>query len=253
MSATWCNRKYSHPVNGRRVEDRPLSETRPVYVFLIHHDNVPQDIPESYGQLSKDVHLSRAIFQSAEDELRRICEDSCPEERFVVDASFTVLVRRDPLFEKESLFPEGFKYSAEEVLELQKPTVDVFVESGHGVQFPDGSWMSGLASDQFNGHMEYGSCCLCPKTGYMFNPDKFWGMSGNDVPNQQRVFGPPEGFTGGNRRSSTEECNVDTLATRRAEYDRIRQVMVKHERERASKAQESLDAFDRVHAQLMEH
>ena len=253
MSSTWRNRKYSHPVNGPRVEDRPLSETRPTYVFLIHPGNVPQDIPDSYGELPKDVNLSRAIFQTAENELRRICEDSCPEERFVVHASFMVLVRRDPLVEKESLFPEGFKYSAEEVLELKKPTVDVFVESGHGVQFPDGSWMSDLASNQFHGHMEYGSCCLCPKTGYMFNPDKFWGMSGNHVPNQQHVFGPPEGSTGGNRWSPTEDCNVATRATRRAEYDRIRQVIVQHERERARKAQESLDAFDRDHAQLMEH
>jgi hypothetical protein len=86
------------------------------------------------------------------------------------------------------------KYTEEELEELEKRTVDVYVPWGHGVQFPDGSWMSSLSCDHFHGHMDYGFCALCPKTGYNFNPDKFWGMSGYKVPRRSSVHhkDPPE-------------------------------------------------------------
>lgn len=257
MSAMWRKRKYSPGVNGCREEERPLNETRPAYVFITEPGNVPQDIPESFGVLARDVILSRKVFESAEDELERICllAGSFDEkERFeAVDASLKVLVRRDPLLEKEAYFPETFKYSADEKLELEKRIVDVFVPSGHGVLFPDGSWMSALASDQFHGHKDYGKCTLCPKTGYNFNPDKFWGMSGHEVPHNQHAFGPPAGSSGETRWTHTDHYEFNKLGTEssRAEYETVRQDMVERESNRARLAQESLESYDRANAQHM--
>jgi len=235
-----------------RVPDRPLSETRPTYVFLTDPYDLAKDIPESYGTTPKDVYLSRAIFETAEEQLHRIVEDSNPEERFSgIDAAFMGIIRRDPLEEKSGYFPEGKAYTEEESMELKKPKVDVFVQAGHGVVFPDGSWMTGLASQKFHGHMDYGSCALCPKTRYNFNPDKFWGKSGPNVPVGQHVFGPP----GGPPRSlsPTQEQRLQfNQENKRAKYDRTRQVMVEQESKRARKAQDSLEAFDRDHAQLLE-
>ena len=112
--------------------------------------------------------------------------------------------------------------------------------------------MSGLACDQFYGHMEYGSCALYPKTGYNFNPDKFWGMSGYNVPFDQKVFGPPEGPP--RSWSPTQENRyVTNQLTSYAKYRNIRQSMVELESKRARKAKESLDVFDRANANLMSH
>ena len=239
--------------SGLRVPDKPLSETRPTYVFLTDPYNLAKDIPESYSTTPKDVFLSRAIFETAQNELSRIVEDSDPEERFSgIDAGFMGIIRRDPLQEKSGYFPEGKAYTEEEYVELKKAKVDVFVQAGHGVLFPDGSWMTGLASQKFHGHIEHGSCALCPKTRYNFNPDKFWGKSGPNVPVDQHVFGPPEGPPCS--LSPTQERRLQfNQENQRAKYDRTRQVMVEQESKRARKAQESLVAFDRDNAQLMEH
>ena len=58
--------------------------------------------------------------------------------------------------------------------------------------FPDGSWMTAMPSEKFTGHMDNGACALCPKTGYKFDPDKFWEKTGYS-PVDQRTFRPPDG------------------------------------------------------------
>ena len=88
-----------------------------------------------------------------------------------------------------------------------KPTVDVFIPLGHGVLFPDGPWMTAMPSGQFTGHdMDSRSYVLCPKTGYDFNPHQFWGSpTGYTVPDDQRNFGPPEGYPPSPKRRSERE------------------------------------------------